>query len=93
MSEPMRFDVTGAPRAAIPAVGDVFPAKGGTPTRFWMVVAISATGGTHLLGLDETGAVVSTASYAAHVMRERPPLGHCPEISEWCPKIIWEKGA
>ena len=57
-------------------VGNIYPAQGGrkTPgTSFWMVVAVSDHS-AHLIGFDEAGTPVSTASYGKHALRTRPLL-------------------
>ncbi len=75
----MRFKVEELPQSVFPRgpqVGDVFPAKGGQSTSFWVLVAESITGQSgHYLGLDAQGKIVSTASYGHHAMRERALIG------------------
>ena len=58
--------------------GNIYPAKGGRKqgTDYWLVVAISGTA-AHLIGFNDTGAPVSTASYNKSAMRERPIIGRC----------------
>ena len=58
--------------------GNIYPAKGGRRpgTDYWLVVAVSAHG-AHLIGLNDAGEPVSTASYAKSAMRERPIIGKC----------------
>jgi hypothetical protein len=85
-----------------PQVGDVFPAKSTGPkwyrrgTRFFIVVSITKDqsgndSSHHMLGLDESGNVVSTTTYGAHVMRDRPRLGHCHDIANLNLNIEWDK--
>lgn len=63
-------------------VGDLYAAGGGRgDTAYWLVVAITIGGGAHLLGLNEAGDIVSTASYNAHAIQSRRKVGHCPEIA------------
>lgn len=56
--------------------GNIYPAKGGRKpgTDYWLVVAVSDTG-AHLIGFNESGEPVSTASYLKSAMRERPIIG------------------
>lgn len=63
-------------------VGDLF-ASGSTNdvTAYWLVVALKAGGGAHLLGIGPTGAIVSTATYPAHAIRSRRYVGHCGAIA------------
>lgn len=62
-------------------VGDLYAAGGNSNTAFWLVVAITERGGAHLLGLNEAGEIVSTASYNAHAIESRRKVGHCPQIA------------
>lgn len=73
-------------------VGDIYPAKGGRgDTRFWLVVSLGHTGRTaHCLGLNADGEVVSTCSYSAYVLNERPRIGWCAEVRDWTPAVEWE---
>lgn len=86
----MRFNVGDAPRDQEPVVGDVFRAKGPGPTRYWVVLARSTTGGLHMLGIDACGCVVSTASYAAHAMEFRQRVGRCTDLQNFSIPIVWE---
>ena len=56
--------------------GNIYPAKGGRKpgTEYWLVIAVSDSG-AHLLGFNENGEPVSTASYLKGAMRERPVIG------------------
>lgn len=60
-----------------PQVGDVFRAKGGRgPTRFWVIVALSASGDTsHVFGFDEDGNICSAQSYRTGYWEERDCIG------------------
>jgi len=59
-----------------PQLGYVYRAKGGSPTRFWIVLAVSETGRTvHLLGVDEDGIPCSTTSYNKRAVLDRPLVG------------------
>ena len=73
-------------------VGDVYPAKGGRgDTRFWLVASLGHTGrSAHLLGLNEDGVIVSTASYGIDVLGDRPRIGWCSDLREFYPRIEWE---
>lgn len=53
--------------------GNIYPAQSGGTT-YWLVVAVSENG-AHLIGFDDDGTPVSTASYDKHAMRQRPLLG------------------
>ena len=64
-------------------IGDLYAAGGNSSnTAFWLVVAITERGGAHLLGLNEAGEIVSTASYNAHAIESRRRVGHCPQIAD-----------
>lgn len=57
--------------------GNLYPAHGGRRrpgTHYWLVVAVT-TSTAHLIGFDEAGNPVSTASYVKSAMRERPVVG------------------
>ena len=58
--------------------GNIYPAKGGRKpgTEYWLVVAVSQNG-AHLIGFDNEGNPISTASYNKSAMRERPIIGRC----------------
>ena len=58
--------------------GNIYPAKGGRKpgTDYWLCVAISGTA-AHLIGFNEDGNPVSTASYNKNAMSERPIIGKC----------------
>ena len=58
--------------------GNIYPAKGGRKpgTDYWLCVAISGTA-AHLIGFNNAGEPVSTASYNKNAMRERPIIGLC----------------
>ena len=57
-------------------IGDVYPAKGGTPTRYWLCVGLTRSGQTgHMIGFNEHGEVSSTASYNAYAMEYRTRVG------------------
>lgn len=58
--------------------GNIYPAKGGRKpgTDYWLVVAVSDHG-AHLVGFNNEGEPVSTASYTKSAMRERPVIGRC----------------
>ena len=58
--------------------GNIYSAKGGRRpgTDYWLVVAVSDHG-AHLIGFNNDGEPVSTASYNKSAMRERPIIGRC----------------
>ena len=59
-----------------PQIGYVYRARGGNPTRFWIVLAVSETGSAvHLLGVDECGNPCSTSSYNRRSVLDRPLVG------------------
>ena len=63
-------------------VGDLYAAgANSSDTSFWLVVAITRSGGAHLLGINRVGEIVSTASYNAHAVESRRKVGHCPQIA------------
>lgn len=63
-------------------VGDLYAAgNNSSNTSYWLVVAVTVRGGAHLLGLNEAGDIVSTASYNAHAIESRRKVGRCPEIA------------
>lgn len=63
-------------------IGDLYAAgNNSSDTAYWLVVAITHRGGAHLLGLNEAGDIVSTASYNAHAIESRRKVGRCPEIA------------
>lgn len=64
-------------------------------TRYFVIVAITngqdgKPSSHHMLGLDEQGNINSTTTYGAHVMRERPRLGHCKDLTKLNLNIEWE---
>ena len=79
----MRFDLEEVPAKTfprVPQVGDVYSAKGGSPTALWVMVAQGPSSG-HYLGIDATGEIVSTATYAHHAMATRAVVGRV-DLSE-----------
>ena len=57
--------------------GNIYPAKVGKKnTDYWLVIATSEHG-AHLIGFNNDGEPVSTASYNKSAMRERPVIGRC----------------
>lgn len=65
-------------------VGNLYPSKGGRDTRFWYVISIKKSKSRYqgdravLLGLDEEFNIVSSQTYALHVLEERELLGNFP---------------
>lgn len=53
--------------------GNLYAAKGGKPTRFWLVVAVRGTS-CPCLGLDEDMNIVSAQTYATYCMERRTVL-------------------
>lgn len=80
----MKFNLPDAALAAADAdklrVGNVYPARGGKGTAFWVVVAITESGAS-CLGLDREGNISSTVSYSRYVFeggqytKGRPCIG------------------
>ena len=62
-----------------PTVGNVYSARGGKPTRFWLVAAITDSG-IKLLGLDEQGKICSTAGYNHKAVEQMPLVGFVPSF-------------
>lgn len=62
----------------------MFPAKGGARYKIamWVVIAITESGGTVLLGLNERGEVTSATTYASHVMERRHLIGRVEGLDE-----------
>lgn len=83
----MKFDISNIPericRTSV-RVGDVFNARGGRGrTALWVVVSLGCEGTTaHMLGLDEEGAIISTASYSVSYFERRERVGYAPDIAE-----------
>lgn len=80
----MRFDLENIPEEKLGGnikVGDMYQAKGGRgDTAAWVVAAVR--GDTlHMLGIDKSGEIVSTASYGAHAMEGRTCIGQCEELA------------
>ncbi len=53
--------------------GNLYAAKGGKPTRYWLVVAVCGRS-CPMLGLDENMNIVSAQTYGVHAMERRPVL-------------------
>lgn len=89
----MKFDLEDIPLNLIRSeieIGDVFTAKGGKgETAMWVVVAINQSN-VHMLGVDESGEVISTTSYGAHALRNRFKIGVIPAIKNLKFKITME---
>lgn len=69
--------------------GNVYPAQGGrkTPgTHYWLAIAVTESI-VHVIGFNDQGLPVSTASYYKHSFRERPVIGRVDvdriELSEF----------
>ena len=86
----MRFDTTASPPALSDEVlvGNVYPAKGGQPTKFWIVAAVRGNS-VHLIGILANGTVCSTTSYGTHTMLSRPVLGTCKALIDLDLTIEW----
>jgi hypothetical protein len=75
------------------AVGNVYAARSGTPTKYLVVVAIRESV-VILLGLDAEGAVSSATTYGVHVFApdfrfNSSILGHCEGVAEMEFKVTW----
>lgn len=62
-------------------VGNIYRAKGGKLTRFFLVAAVMNET-AHLFGLDLAGNIVSTQSYSTYHLENREIVGRCPELKE-----------
>jgi len=76
-------------------IGNVYAAKGGNKTRYWVVVGIRDST-VILLGLNADGELSSAATYGAHVFSQgsrynRPVLGRCEGIEELNFDIVWRE--
>jgi len=96
----MKFDMSGAPKAPFDGVrvGDIFAAKGGARSAtgervtYWLVMVANPQR-VHLAGLSADGQMLTTTSYAAHVLDDRKRLGFCREIADLADinlSIEWE---
>lgn len=88
----MKFNTTALPqdlraRGEV-QIGDVFPAKGRKPTVCWVVIGLHNSSAM-LVGLSEQGDVVSSQSYYARHLTERPIIGRCPQVAEMRFDIEW----
>lgn len=63
----------------VPAIGNVYAAKGGKGTRFWVVVAMKKET-SYLLGVNEEGKISSSQSYYTDVVGRMPLIGYCPDV-------------
>jgi hypothetical protein len=72
-----------------PAIGDVYRAKGGRGTKFFVVAAITGNI-AHALGLNAEGDIVSTTSYGTHVFASRDLVGRVNDLAELTLNIEWE---
>ena len=63
------------PKVTTVKVGDVYKAKGGSQTAFWLVIRVTPGLGIYALGMDKDGELVSTTHYAAHVFERRELVG------------------
>jgi hypothetical protein len=67
---------------AEPRVGNIYKAKGGRDTKFWLLVSIKRrvrgdllSGTACLLGLDDHFNIVSAQSYGLHALLDRNVVG------------------
>lgn len=76
------FEHVGVPDpSGTPTIGDVYQAKGGRNGTFVWVVVSLRNSVAHLLGINQEGAVVSTASYAEHSLVARQRIGKCESVA------------
>lgn len=54
--------------------GNLYAAKGGKPTKFWLVVSVRETSAS-MLGLDEEMNITTAQTYGTYAMERRPLLG------------------
>ncbi|MDE2102704.1 MAG: hypothetical protein KGL39_36000 [Patescibacteria group bacterium] len=77
-------------------VGNVYSAKGGKGTAFWVVVAVSERGVT-CLGMNRAGEITSATSYGRHVFEGgaystgRPVLGHVAGLGDLSFDVQWRQ--
>lgn len=57
------------------AVGNVYAAKGGRKTSYWIVIALF-NNMAHCVGVNDDGVITATTSYGAHVFEGCAGLGH-----------------
>jgi len=75
-------------------VGNVYAARGGNKTSFWVVVGVTDKG-VALLGIDRSGNIVSATTYGRHVFEGgnyrdgRPILGRVEGIQDLQFEITW----
>ena len=81
----MQFDYTRLNPVFVtrqPAVGNLYLARGGKPTRFWLVASITKDEGVKLLGLDSEGKICSTAGYNYKAVAGMPLVGYVPDFDK-----------
>lgn len=72
------------------AVGNVYRAKGGRGTQFFIVIAVTEQT-AHAIGIDRDGNIVSTTSYGLHTFKRRDVVAKVPALAnmridlEWLP--------
>lgn len=85
-------------------VGDIYPAKGGAKTRYWIVLALSGRESfqgemVHMIGLNAEGDIVATTSYGRHAIegtrdglfKPRQLLGRVKDIQDLQFDIEWKE--
>lgn len=88
----MKFELQELPRRMRDEpvqVGDVYKAKGGGSTRYWVVMGLTARMAASL-GLSSDGAVVSATSYSVTVFEARERVGVVANIEDLVLNIEWE---
>lgn len=77
-------------------VGDVYPAKGGYKTKYWVVLAVGKSGkvegrgAIHLIGLNDDGEITAMQTYGRHAIegtkdglfKPRKLLGHVKGLDD-----------
>ena len=70
------------------AVGNVYRAKGGRGTQFFIIIAITEQT-AHAIGIDQEGAVVSTTSYGLHTFKRRDVVAKVPALADMRLDLEW----
>lgn len=78
-------------------VGNVYAAKGGAPTRYWVIVGVRNNTAI-MLGLDAEGVLCSANTYGKSTFdgtrtydKGRPILGFCAGLEDLVFDIVWKE--
>jgi hypothetical protein len=74
-------------------VGNVYRARGGSPTKFWVVFAVRGSQ-ISVLGLDGSGEIVTGQTYGKDAFEssgscQRTPVGFIPGLADVQLKVTW----